>query len=130
MGPGPPDVNGSVPPGWPRQVPPRGEQGFTERATAWLLDVCPPEYRSYPVVVRHPAALAWLAERHVRAQATATSEAIRTARGELAGEVLDQPATEAFVEALQAEQARLVGVQRAVGLLAQALRGKRYVPRL
>ena len=119
-----------MPPGWPASVPPPGAAGFADRATAWLLDVTPPEYRSYPVVLRHPAALAWLAVGHVRAQSAAVSEAIRTARGELAGDVLDPQAIDALLEALQAEQARLVGVQRSASLLADALRGKRFVPRL
>ena len=123
-------MSAAVPPGWPARVPPPDAAGFAERATAWLLDVTPPEYRSYPVVLRHPAALAWLAVRHVRAQSSAVSEAIRTARGELSGNVLDPQATDALIEALQAEQARLVGVQRSAGLLADALRGRRYVPRL
>lgn len=123
-------MSAAVPPGWPRRVPPPGAEGFADAATSWLLDVSPPEYRSYPVILRHPAALAWLAARHVRAQAAGVSEAVRTARGELAGAVLDPRATDALLEALQAEQARLVGVQRATDLLADALRGKRYVPRL
>jgi hypothetical protein len=34
------------------------------------------------------------------------------------------------VQAWQAEDARLVGIRRAVGLVEEALRGRRYVARL
>jgi hypothetical protein len=33
----------------------------------WLLDLCPPEYRSYPALRRHPVVLARFAVLHVEA---------------------------------------------------------------
>ena len=47
-----------TPPGWPRPVRPPGVPGWEATAAAWLLDICPPEYRSYPVLRRHAVVLA------------------------------------------------------------------------
>ena len=47
-----------APPGWPRAVRPPGAPGWEHTAVAWLLDICPPEYRSYPVLRRHDVVLA------------------------------------------------------------------------
>ena len=46
-----------MPPGWPREVPPPAVEGWQHRAVAWLLDVCPPDYRRYDAWVHHPVAL-------------------------------------------------------------------------
>jgi hypothetical protein len=50
-----------VPPGWPEAVHPPGSENFEHTAIAWLLDIVPPEYRSYGILRRHPAALASMA---------------------------------------------------------------------
>jgi hypothetical protein len=55
-----------VPPGWPEAVHPPGSEDFGQTAIAWLLDVVPPEYRSYAILRRHPAALASMAWYHTR----------------------------------------------------------------
>jgi len=74
-------------------------------------------------------ALARLADHHVQAGMQAGRRALATVRADLAD---DLPATAmlALVEALEAEQARLMGTRRAIGLIEDALRGRRYVPRL
>ncbi|MCW2932732.1 MAG: hypothetical protein JWM19_3694, partial [Actinomycetia bacterium] len=38
-----------IPPGWPAGVHPPGSDGFEATATAWLLDVVPPDYRLHGV---------------------------------------------------------------------------------
>jgi vacuolar-type H+-ATPase subunit C/Vma6 len=81
------------------------------------------------VIVRHPVALAWLAALHVEAQEHALRRALATARSDLA-EALGPPALTAFLEALEAERARLIAARRAVGHVADALAGRRWVPRL
>jgi hypothetical protein len=96
---------------------------------AWLLDRCPPEYRGYPVVTRHPTVLAWLAGHHADAELGAVRAALATVRVDV-GEQLPPQALAEFLEVLEGEQARLIGVRRAVGLVGEALRGHRYVPRL
>jgi hypothetical protein len=96
---------------------------------SWLLDQCPPEYRGYPVITRHPVALAWLTGRHVDAALAANRTALASVRGEVADD-LTPSALHDLIEALQAEQVRLIAVRRAVGLVQDALRGVTYVPRL
>lgn len=118
-----------VPPGWPQAVRPPGAPHWEGTALNWLLDLCPPEYRGYPVLFRHPAVLAWLAGRHVDGQLDAIRRALASARAELAA-VVPPPALTETLEVVESEQARLVSAQRAVALVAQALRGVRFVPRL
>jgi hypothetical protein len=123
-------VTSRTPPGWPRAVPPPGTPGFVDRAVQWLLDVCPPEYREHPVLLRQPAVLAWLATRHVRAQQTACAQALAQARGELTGQVVDARTVEEVLEVLHSEGTRLRATARGCELLAGALQGSRWVPRL
>jgi hypothetical protein len=123
-------ASGRVPPGWPRTVPPPGERGFVDRAVQWLLDVCPPEYREHPVLLRHPPVLAWLATRHVQAQQAACAQALAQARGELTGHVVDGRTVEELLEVLHSEATRLRAAARACELLTGALQGAKWVPRL
>ena len=118
-----------VPAGWPAQVRPPGAPGWERSAVGWLLDLCPSDYRGYAVVTRQPVVLAWLAGHHLEGQLQATRRALATARAELSGSV-PPPALRETLEVLEEELARLVAAQRAVGLVAQALSGVRFVPRL
>ena len=104
------------PPGWPNGVPPPGERGWDHRATAWLLDHCPPDYRLYPAWRRHPVALAWFTVRHLDAQLDAMRSAYREVRVELVDDI--------------GPEVRLLSARRAAGLLLDALRGLEFVPRL
>ncbi len=119
---------GTVPAGWPEHVRPPGAPGWERTAANWLLDLCPPDYRGYPVLTRQPAVLAWLAGHHLEGQVQATRRATATARSELAG--LPPEALRETLEVLEAELARLVGTQRGLDLVARALSGVRFVPRL
>ena len=118
-----------VPAGWPPQVRPPDAPGWERTAVAWLLDLCPPEYRGYGVVTRQPVVLAWLAGHHLEGQLQATRRALATARADLSGAV-PPPALRETLEAVEEELARVVAAQRALGLVAQALTGVRFVPRL
>ncbi|MGF1647262.1 MAG: hypothetical protein ACFCVF_10150 [Kineosporiaceae bacterium] len=69
---------------------------------------------------RHPQALAWLAERHVAAEAAAVTAAIATARADLAGAVGPR-GVDGVLVALEREAALLLADRRAVGLVAEAL---------
>ncbi|MFI7589231.1 hypothetical protein ACIB24_19370 [Spongisporangium articulatum] len=89
-------------------------------AVAWLLDVCPPDYRGYPVLRRHPTALAWLAARHVAAGREAMHRSLATARAELA-DSLDAAALRDVVEVLELEQLRMLSIGRSVALVSAAL---------
>jgi hypothetical protein len=118
-----------APPGWPRQVRPPDAPGWEQTAQNWLLDICPPEYRSYTVLRRHIVVLARFAVLHVEACQAAVRRGLSEARAVLR-DVADPGTVEASIETWHAESARLAAERRAVGLVEEALRGRRFVARL
>ncbi|MGA8208728.1 MAG: hypothetical protein WB441_12410 [Nocardioidaceae bacterium] len=118
-----------APPGWPRVVRPPGAPGWEGTAVSWLLDLCPPEFRSYPVLRRHDVVLARFAVLHVEACQAAVRSGLSQARAELR-DVTDPDVVESAIETWHAEAARLLAERRAVGLVEEALRGRRFVARL
>ena len=118
-----------TPPGWPPQVRPPGAPEWEQTAIGWLLDMCPPEYRGYPTLRRHAVVLARFAVLHVEACQAAVRRGLSEARA-LLRDVADSDTVEAAVLTWQAEQARLLAERRAVGLVEEALRGRRFVARL
>ena len=118
-----------VPPGWPRLVLPPAVPGWEESAGAWLLDLCPPDYRGYPVLRRHPVVLARFAALHIEAARAGVRRGLSEARAVLR-DVADATTVDQAVHAWQAEEARLLAESRAVSLVEEALRGKRFVARL
>jgi hypothetical protein len=118
-----------APAGWPPEVRPPGAPDWEGSAAPWLLDISPPELRSYPVLRRHPVVLARFAAVHTEA----ALEAARRALGEVRTSLRDVVAPETVEQAVRAwerETARLVARRRAVDLVEQALRGRRFRPRL
>jgi hypothetical protein len=123
-------MNGAgAPPGWPAQVPPPDAPGWERRAAGWLFDLCPADLRAHEVLGRQPVVLAYVAQRHVAAALRATEESIATVRADLRDAVPPEALAQAL-DALQRERARLTTASRAVDLVADALRGRRYRPRL
>jgi hypothetical protein len=118
-----------VPPGWPPEVRPPDTPGWERSAAAWLFDLCPPDYRAHDVLRRHPVVLARFAVHHVQAGIEAARQGLGTARAELR-DVVDPETVAAAVAAYEREGARLVAASRAVGLVEEALRGRRFVARL
>ena len=118
-----------VPPGWPAVVRPPGSQGWVRTATSYLLDCCPPDYRGYPVLLKHPVVLARFARQFVSSQLMATQANLAGARPDLMDWV-ETATVEAAVAVLQAEEARMVRQVRAVSLVEQALRDVRFTPKL
>lgn len=118
-----------APPGWPGGVRPPGAPDWEATAVAWLLDQCPPDFRGYPALRRHPVLLARFAVVHLEACQAGVRQGLSHARGELR-DVVEPAAVEAAVETWQREEARLLGVRRAAGLVEEALRGRRFVARL
>ena len=118
-----------VPPGWPAEVAPPGTPGWERTATAWLLDLCPSEYRAHDVLRRHPVVLARFAVQHVGAGIEAARVGLGTIRADLR-DVADPETVAAAVAAFEREGARLVAAARAVDLVEQALRGRRFTARL
>lgn len=122
-------VSARVPPGWPDHVPPPEHHGWQRRAAAWLLDLCPPDYRAHAVLLRHELVLARLAGHHVQASLEGVAQATSTLRADLAG-LVPASAVEEALTALDHERARLLRAQHGIVLVEQALTGRRFVPRL
>ncbi len=122
-------MSAPAPPGWPPAVPPPEVEGWQVPAVSWLLDHCPADYRGYAAWRRHPAALAWVTEHHIEAQLVAMRRAYRGARVDLA-DLLPASGVEEVLGALEAEGMRLRAAHRAAQLVHEALRGRRFVPRL
>lgn len=118
-----------LPPGWPTGVHPPGSADFERTAVAWLLDVVPPDYRLYGVLRRHPVALAAMARHHLAACVEGARQGYRTARTEL-GDVLPVHGLDAVLAAYRSEGSRLVATAGAADLVARALRGEVFTPRL
>ena len=118
-----------APPGWPRAVRSPDAPDWEVTACAWLLDLCPPEFRGYPALRKHPVVLARFAVLHVEACHAAVRRGLSEARADMP-QVADGDVVEAAVQTFLAEEARLLGVRREVGLVEEALRGRRYVARL
>jgi hypothetical protein len=118
-----------APPGWPRQVRPPDAPDWERTAELWLLDLCPPEFRGYPTLRRHVVVLARFAVLHVEACQASVRRGLSEARAELR-DVAALDVIDAAIRTWQTEEARLAVLRRAVGLVEEALRGRRYVARL
>jgi len=118
-----------APPGWPREVRPPDAPDWEATAASWLLDLCPPDYRRYAGLRRHVVVLARFAVLHVEANQAACRRGLSEARADLA-QVAGPAVVDAAIATFQLEEARLMAVRRAVGLVEEALRGRRYVARL
>ena len=118
-----------APPGWPAAVRPPDAPDWERTAVDWLLDLCPPDWRGYPALRRHAVVLARFAVLHVEAGQAAAHRGLGEARAELR-DVVPLDVVEAAVQTWLLEDARLQGVRRAVGLVEEALRGRRFRPRL
>lgn len=118
-----------VPPGWPDQVQPPGSPDWERTAVAYLLDCCPPDFRAYAVLRRHPTVLARFAVEFAAGQHRSAREGlagVRTSLATLVPPEVVQSAAEAWLE----QEARLIRTLRAVGLVEEALRGRTFVARL
>lgn len=118
-----------VPPGWPEAVRPPGAPDWEATAVAFLLDCCPPDYRMYPVLRRHPVVLARFAAEYVEGQYRASQSGLSQVRASLEHYV-DPPVIESAAEAWQSETAQLVRTRRAVALVEEALRGRIFIRKL
>ena len=118
-----------TPPGWPAGVRPPGAVDWEATATAFLLDCCPPDFRAYPVLRRHPVVLARFATHFVAGQCEAAQTAVALIRTELADWVSAEVVA-AAADAWLEQGARLLRVRRSVRLVEEALQGVSFVPKL
>lgn len=117
------------PPGWPREVRPPDAPDWEITAAKWFLDLCPAEYRRYPGLRRHVVVLARFAVLHVEAQQAACRRGLSQIRADLK-DVATLEVVEAAVQTFQLDESRLLATRRSVGLVEDALRGRRYTARL
>lgn len=122
-----PESIGYAPPGWPHRVRPPGAPDWELTATEFLLDCCPADYRRYRLLRRHPVVLARFAAAFVEAQERASREGLAGVRMSLAGLVEPDVIGDA-VDVWSQQQAFLVRLRREVGMVEEALRGRRFVP--
>jgi hypothetical protein len=118
-----------APPGWPAGVRPPGAPEWERTAVGWLLDQSPPEFRGYSALRRHAVVLARFAALHVEACQAAARRGLAESRTALR-DYLDPEAVEAAVQTWERELARLQSVRRSLDLVEEALRGRRFRPRL
>ena len=95
----------------------------------WLLDRCPPEYRSHDVLRRHPRALSRLCVHHCEATLDGARAAYAACRRELQGTIAPEALPE-VMSALESEGARIAKTLREVRLVDDALAGTQWRPRL
>jgi hypothetical protein len=122
-------VTGQLPPDWPPRVAPPGTPEWERSAVSWLYDQVPADYRAYEVLRRHPVLLARLAAEQVEASIEAARAGWRTVRADLR-DVVPPEAVEAAIAVYEREGRRLTELSRAVAVVAGALAGRRWVPRL
>jgi hypothetical protein len=65
---------------WPTDLIPAGSPGWEIKASAWLLDRCPSEFRTYEIFRTHPVALGYVATFQLEHQVEAIRDAYRSAR--------------------------------------------------
>ncbi len=118
-----------TPPGWPGAVRPPGAPDWQGTAVAWLLDLCPPDYRAYEVLRRHPVVLARFAAWHVAGAREAARRGLASVRVDLA-DAVDHETVAAAVSALEREGARLERTAREQSLVESALRGQTFTAKL
>lgn len=122
-------MSGVLPVGWPPEVRPPDTPDWERSAVSWLFDLCPPDYRGYGVLRRHPVVLARFAAGHVAAARDAVRHGLGTARADLRDLVPPGVVDEA-VAVYEREADRLAAMARAVDLVAAALAGTRFRPKL
>jgi hypothetical protein len=118
-----------LPQDWPAEVRPPGGEDFEASAVAWLLDVLPPDFRRYPVLCRHPAALASVARHHAVACVEGARHGFRAARVEL-GVSLPPHAVDGVLAAYKTEGFKLARVARGVDMVERAIQGEAFAPKL
>jgi hypothetical protein len=118
-----------LPPGWPKGVHAPSTPAWEVSASNWLLDLCPPDYRSYEVLKRYPIVLARFTYHHVESARAGAREAYARARTEL-GDDVNPEVLDAALRALESEGARLNRALREVAMVEDALRGRRWQTKL
>lgn len=110
-----------VAPDWPGEVSPPGTDAWELSAATWLLGLIP-EYRTNPLLCKHPVVLASVARHVLTGALEGTRHGYRTVRTEL-GEQVSPPVVDAALTAYRDQGHRLAGQVRAVTVVERALLG-------
>ncbi len=94
-----------------------------------MLDLCPPEYRHYSGLRRYVAVLARFAVLHVESMQEGARRGLSEGRTALR-DVAEQDVVDKALATWELEAARLAALRRSVGLVEDALRGRRFHERL
>jgi hypothetical protein len=103
---------------WPSDLVPAGSPGWESKASAWLFDRCPSEFRTYEIFRTHPSALGYVAVFHLEHQVEAIRDAYRCAR--TTADLAPQALTE-LLSVLEHEGARLALELNCAIAVAEAL---------
>lgn len=122
-------MSGVVPVGWPRDLPPADTTGFGESVSAWLLDRGPGEWRSHPVLRRHPRALSALLITHLETHLDGLRRHYGSVRRDMS-EVVPAADIPDLLAAIEADGAQTAETLRQVRLVDEALAGRRWQRRL
>ncbi len=117
------------PPGWPGDLPGPDAAEFGDRVTNWLLDRGPGEWRSHPVLRRHPRALSRLLIHHLDARLAGLRTSYSAARRELA-DVVPGAEFADLLAAIEADGVVTTEMLRQARLVDEALSGRRWRSRL
>lgn len=123
------ELGSYVPPGWPARVPPAGVDNWERAGVQFLLECCPPVLIEAGLPQRYPVVLAHLALGFLDGQLATSADLLTGLRASLAGQVQPEVVA-ASVDSVQLMQARLTRIRREAGLVAGAMRGEVYRPRL
>jgi hypothetical protein len=107
---------------WPSNLIPAGAPGWEQKASAWLLDRCPSEFRTYEIFRTHPTALGYVATYQLEHQVEAIRDAYRSARTTAD---LEPAALTELLSALEHEGARLALELRSALAVVDALNASR-----
>jgi len=107
---------------WPADLIPAGAPGWEQKASAWLLDRCPSEFRTYEIFRTHPAALGYVATFQLVHQVEAIRDAYRSARttAQLEPEALSE-----LLTTLEHEGARLALELSSANAVIEALNARK-----
>jgi hypothetical protein len=111
------------PPGWPDEVDEPDAPDFLASAIRWLWDISPMERSPESVWSAYPEAHAFRVTYDINARIEGARQSYSRARSELAH--ADVP-LDAVLEALESEGAALQRLQREVGLVQEAMAGRRW----
>lgn len=104
--------------GWPPDLPPPGAEDWQRRAVGWLLDQCPPDFRGYDVLRKHPSVLARFTAAHLEACEKSVQHGLATARHDL--RAMGPSIVDDVIGVYETELARLAKARLATDAIARA----------